>query len=241
MRLKPDHPDRLSKAATLVVWACPYLTEAQKLVWFHHWDLDRDDPDGCYMKAESMSARLGGTVSARTIEDFRGWLRSRDLAVGFPRPGCRQFGWIMTLPKLFMPTSDRVSEVAGQMAERLGRELAEHLRRRDDGLGLEGSAGQRVKPPPQRGSTVRSRTGVGSAPERSVSPVEGGKGGALPPLDSEREAQLPPRLRSSGLTTNAEDGVVAHATEKRGGVRRVGDMITRLHEDIEQRREASGG
>jgi hypothetical protein len=250
-RLQPDHPLKLPVTAPLVVWASRVLTMTHKAIWHHTWMLDDGGPDGCYIAPGSLAERLG--LVARTVEDYRTWLKERDLLFSFRRPLAKNWGWIPTLPAGAMPTSNRVADVAGPVALRLRDVLDQHLEARGswndlkDGDPDTDRVHRRKSPrsPPGRDGTVTpipigaTKTGDPDT-DRAQCVGEGGKGGALTPPASEQQAQLRPRLSDLKATTEAEDGVVARATEKRGGVRRVGDVAQRVVQDLEHRREAAG-
>src|SRR5207302_1811782 len=77
-----DQMEKLRFSATFVVWASRMLTLGEKVVWYHHWALDRSRPGGsngdhCYISAASMAERLG--LSPYTIEEYRSSLVKMNL------------------------------------------------------------------------------------------------------------------------------------------------------------------
>lgn len=111
----------------LVVWACPDVTLGEKAVFHHDWMLDRGDENGAYMSSESMGTRLA--VVPRYIEKARNRLKLVGLHEKMFRKGCRNVGWVSSLPPACRPMGAVVD--AGEIIQCAAR-LSEHIRRADE-------------------------------------------------------------------------------------------------------------
>src|ERR1700758_3341280 len=100
-------PPKLPWCATKVVKASTELTAAQKLTWIEHRALD-NGPDGCFIGAGALAARLG--CSRHTIEVHRRRFVAADLLIQHSQgPGFTD-KWFPTLPPSCTPTTTRLSD-----------------------------------------------------------------------------------------------------------------------------------
>lgn len=211
-----DRPRRLPASATLVVWGSERLTLAEKTIWYHDWLMDYlEGPDGSYIGAKSMAARLGGSVTQRTVEQVRWKLGQFGLYFTFRRQGCREYGRVCTLP----PTAvAKTNKAAPALYAVLDRYLALH----EHTMGIEPGLQPEMNPTrPVSTSQVEPRSD-------SSLRGEGGKGGEAP-LSSR---SLSVRQLSSAVVVK-ENREVAHATGEEQ--RRPGETTMAWLERLAQR------
>ncbi len=178
-----DRPPKLPATAVNVVWASRLLNLSQKIVWYQDWCLDQGGPDGSYVSHKSMEARLGGSLTAGTIETTRQWLKRHVLHEPLRRRDARNLGWISTLPIQCVPRT--YHDVAACAAA-----LDVYLVKLGDLSGQDGSGiPDRVEPPFQTGQNPQAAAlGARGDPSASV-PV--------------RQAQLPSAFRGKGAGARA--------------------------------------
>jgi len=114
-------PPRLPFSATHVVKACVGLTPAEKLTWVEHYALD-NGPDGCFVGAGGLAARLGFT--RHTVEAHRRRFVDAGLLVKAGRGAGRTDSWFPTLPPQCTPSGPRLTtDHVALLADRLDLRL----------------------------------------------------------------------------------------------------------------------
>jgi len=220
-----ERREKLRFGATFVVWAARMLTLGEKVVWYHHWALDRSRPgqsngDHCYMSAASMAERLG--LSPYTVEEYRSHLVHMGLMESFRRQGATNRGWVALLPDRCHP---RTEEVAGPEGVRLAGALDEHIGARLDWLVQQGKWPAKEVSERRTAASrshIRRRAGAPSDSGHVARAAALGGRGEHPTSASVRETQLPPAVREDGVgarALEAEDGAhrrSAEEAERRG-------------------------
>jgi hypothetical protein len=208
---------KLRFSSTFVVWACRMLRMGEKVVWYHHWALDRSpvgksNGDHCYISPVSMGERLG--VSTWTIEEYRAGLRKLGLLTGFRRAGMTNMGWVASLPYDCIPQTE---EIAGPGAVKFAIALDLHLKQRIEWLCQKDPPGWKSEDLSDRiriadRTLVRQRTGGKSDASTLRVSGRGVRGEGTPASEALIEDQLPPAVKG-------EDGVGAFAPESEDGGR----------------------
>ncbi len=172
-----------------VIWACPELTLGETVVCYHDWVLDQGGPDGAYISHESLSKRVGGKLTAATISRIRQRLKRLTLHEPLRRRDARNLGWVVTLPRHWVPRTYR--EIPA-----LAAALGAHLR------SLTAWSEQSGRDRPIKvDATVQPR----QTPEFAVRGAALGGRGEAPFSASQGEAQLPSVLSEKGVSARAPE------------------------------------
>lgn len=189
---------RLPRTSRHVMAASCWLTSwGLKAVWIRLLELD-GGPEGAFISDASLAQSLG--LDAGTAKNYRFHLRSLGLARTFPRPGARQYGWVMQLPEVAIPGERETHVEVRRRAPELAKVLDVFLASRNPQMAPAAMQGLPQPQPPTGGS--RNPGSPSSTQERGV-------GGRTPPSVVQSKAQLLPAV------TQTEEGVVAKATRAR--------------------------
>lgn len=188
----PDRPAKLSPLALLVVWGAKTLTLGEKVVWYHDWTLDQGREDGSYISHSSMSARLGGSLTAATVSKIRQRLKRLTLHEPLRRRDARNLGWVSTLPRQCVPRTYHEAAALGAVLDTYLRQLTAWSER-------DGPDGTKEADP-----TVQDE----QTPRSSSAADLGGRGEDVA-FDRMRETQLPSAVREKRVGAHAPE------TEKR--------------------------
>lgn len=211
--------ERLPRPSRHVIMASRHraLPWGVKAVWLRLLDLDRGS-EGAFISDASLGESLGLDVG--TAKNYRFHLRSLGLAKTFPRPGARQYGWVMHLPAVACPGEhEKDADVRGKRAALLAKALDEFLDSRNAGIAT-GASPPLLQEQSRDCDSINSNS-ASSAPERGV-------GVRTPTSVVQSKAQLPPTV------TQTEEGVVAEATGER--VEGVSGAQVEPREDFEAKR-----
>lgn len=91
--------DPLPARAMSVIKASRVLSLGEKVVWCEQWPLD--GLEGAYISDESLADRLG--MSEASVKQIRWRLKQMGLTRTIPRPGARQVGHRLQLPRICVP------------------------------------------------------------------------------------------------------------------------------------------
>lgn len=183
--MSDDLDYRLPRTSDLVMSAvnARILPWGIKAVWIRMLPLD-GGPEGVFMSDESLAEGLG--LDAGTARNYRYELRRLGLARSFPRPGAKQYGWVLILPEDARPREGEPRGMVRRRAPALARILEVWL----------------LKGHPELTPDLQSPDDT-SPKSRSASSLSSRKD---PAVVVQSEAPLPPAVTSN------EKGVVAKAT-----------------------------
>jgi hypothetical protein len=180
-----DPTYRLPRTSDLVMSAvnAQILPWGIKAVWIRMLPLD-GGPEGTYISDASLAEGLG--LDAGTARNYRYELRRLGLARSFPRPGAKQYGWVLILPEVARPREGEPRGMVRRRAPALARILEVWL------LTCHPELAPHLQSPDNTSPNGRSASSLSSRKD--------------PAVVVQSEAQLPPAVTSN------EEGVVAKAT-----------------------------
>jgi hypothetical protein len=167
--IKPPAPTQL------VIWACPELTPARRILWYHTWLLDNDVERACHMKPKDLAPRC--QLSESTIEDYRGEMANYGLMGSWQHPEVGRVWRAMIDPKFFLHTWAEAAAQHVRYAQLLADQIRSVKAWRSGQLPLvqePGSHGDGRSPPTTIGERVPRLRESHSHSGRGVEGVGGG-------------------------------------------------------------------